>query len=148
MPKIKIIREIEPKIKEIKVKAEAGKEENLEEEIEDVEEHDFSRFLSTGRFSPMLQAEGVSQAPIENIENLRASSHEPAPSMTKEEADAEAKKYNPSIERSGVISREEQFFSQKGFFESPELARLQQGRGQQEPPYELRQVEEKKETHR
>jgi len=43
MPKIKIIREIEPKIKEIKVKAEAGKEENLEEEIEDVEEHDFSQ---------------------------------------------------------------------------------------------------------
>ena len=148
MPKIKIIRELAPKIKEIKEKAEAGKEEKLEEEIEDVEEQDFSRFISTGKFSPAMQTgEIIPQAPIENIEELRTSSHEPAPQMTKEEAAAEARKYNPSIEE--VVPREEQFFPQRGFFESPELAHLRRAapaQGQQ--PFYERPVEEKKETRR
>jgi len=151
MPKkIKEIREIPPKVREVGEKG----EETLEEEISDVEEENFSQFVSAGISAPVLEAiEGVQQIPIE--EHTQTEIHQPEPTDappyvtnragTPEE---EQRRYNPSIE-GGVIKEgtmQAGLPEQRDVFRNQELARMRAGEDG-ESKYEIK-AEMKKETKR
>ena len=153
MPKkIKEIREIPSKVKEVGEKG----EETLEEEISDVEEENFSQFVSAGISAPVLGAtEGVQEIPAE--EHTQTEIHQPEPTADTppyvtsriETPEEEQRRYNPSIER-GVIKEGTMqagpFPEQRDVFRNQELAGMRAGEDR-ESKYEIK-AEMKKETKR
>jgi len=108
--KVKIIKEISPKKKEIKTESE------LEEDISDIEDEEFGEFISTGGASaPVLEASEMTQeipvealptpAPLVGGPEFERISYTTGRPVAESEEEMK-RKYNPSIEAQPIKERE------------------------------------------
>lgn len=158
MPKIKIIREIKPKIREIK-KEEKKAKENLEGEVESLDSKDFAEFVSSSgktgnrRIAPVLESEEpVVSEPTARTRQTAPQQEAPVSYVPQRQTGQTAKelekKYNPSIERRGSpnepipLARERQG---NAITRNPQMEALG---GQGEKEYKELKQQEKKETRR
>lgn len=162
---VKIIRELAPKIKEIKPESEKAAEEaegGLEEDVEEAESGTFSQFL---KGKPAFNIPEVREEQLEQELPQEVTGATPRTEAKEEELASQRRQYQvtelgesrsryepqqmaaiTAAERPQVLDKRELQFARN--FENPELAHLRQGAQEDERKYELKKPEEKKEAKR